>query len=100
VVEEGYAAFCELFRGEYETLHDWMTCLADDRGVRRQTSSLTIFVEDGSWKGCLTDKDANKCLFITAPTLYGVLMKMDEALVSGNADWRKRWGGPAKGKSK
>jgi len=72
------------------TLHAFMTLIEED-GKPRSPSSLVLFTEDGQWKACLTEKDANLKLWRSADTLEKVLLALEKALVSGQADWRKGW---------
>lgn len=75
------------------TLHAFMT-LTEEDGKPRSPSSLVVFTEDGQWKGCLTEKDANLKLWRSADTLEKLLGALEKALASGQADWRKGWTDP------
>lgn len=79
------------------TLHAFMTETKED-GKDRSPSSLVVFTEDGQWKACLTEKDANLKLWRSADTFEKVLQALEKALSSGQADWRKGW--EAKGQAK
>jgi hypothetical protein len=83
-------------------LHAFMTEVEED-GKPRSPSSLVIFTEEGSWKGCLSEKDAGLQLWRTADSLQKLLAALEKALAGGNADWRRKFvpggrGGPGKGK--
>lgn len=65
-----------------------MTATQDDDGRPRQTCTITIVCEDGKWKGGLRDKDAQASVWRTGSTLEGLLTSLDEALTSGEAEWR------------
>jgi len=72
------------------TLHAFMT-LTEEDGKPRSPSSLVIFTEDGQWKACLSEKDANLKLWRSADTMEKVFLALEKALASGQADWRKGW---------
>jgi hypothetical protein len=70
------------------TLHAFM-CDVEEDGKARSPSSLVVFTEDGQWKGCLTEKDANLKLWRSGESFQKLLQAFEKALASGNADWRK-----------
>jgi len=73
----------------YPALLEWMTLgvLADGP---RQTSTLLLFTEEGQWKACLHDRDGGVQLFRSGETVSEALQSVEDALVSGRADWRER----------
>lgn len=91
-----YAAYDEDFRSRFESVHDWMTCLVDADRVKRQTSSVSLFVDDGKWKGVINDKDAGRSLFVSADTLEGVWEALEAHLATGGGDWRRSYGSKGK----
>jgi hypothetical protein len=72
------------------TLHAFM-CEVEEDGKPRSPSSLVVFTEEGSWKVCLTERDAGLQLWRTAETLQKALQAIEKALAGGNADWRKKF---------
>jgi len=70
-------------------LEEQLVTLTYDDGSVRRTSTVTLFAEDGRWKGCLSDRDQGMVLFATGDSAAGVLEALDEALGSGHPDWRR-----------
>jgi len=95
----GQAAADPAWKKEYPTLHAFMTALEED-GKERSPSSLVIFTEEGLWKACLSEKDANLQLWRTGETVAKLLGAIEKALAGGNADWRKRYAPEGKGKGR
>lgn len=89
-----------VFEKSHPVLFAFMTVL-EEEGKARSPSSLVVFAEDGIWKGCLTEKDANLKLWRTGETLQKLLASLEKALASGQADWRRGWAPDAsKGRSR
>jgi hypothetical protein len=84
---------------ECPVLHAFMTQLEED-GKARTPSSLVVFTEDGVWKGCLTDRDANVKLWRTGDNVQKLLQAFEKALASGQADWRRGYDPAKAGKGK
>lgn len=72
-------------------LLDYLTMLVDPGG-ERQTSTLTIFAEEGQWKVCLSDRETGMVLFRSGETLFATLDALEKACTSGRADWRAKKG--------
>lgn len=85
---KGEAAKDAAMLKEFPVLHAFMTQLEED-GKARTPSSLVIFSEDGVWKGCLTERDANVKLWRTGDSINKLLQAFEKALASGQADWRR-----------
>jgi hypothetical protein len=66
-----------------------LTTLVWEDGSERDPSSLTVFWQEGSLKGCLRDKGNERVTFVSGPYLESVLMLLDRGLSSGNLDWRR-----------
>jgi hypothetical protein len=85
-------------------LHGFLTSReTGEKNVFRETASLTIFTEDGVFKGCLSDRDSGSTLWKASATLQGVIEGLEEALGRDDPGWRvrKAAGTPqAKGKGK
>lgn len=92
--EPGYVGFCSDLHSLWPSVHDWLTMVTDDRGVKRQTSSLSVFMDDGTFKAVLNDKDAGRSLFVSGRTLWAALDALEAHLVAGTGEWRKsQWKG-------
>lgn len=58
-------------------------------GDPRQTSSLTLFAEDGLFKVCLSEKAEGLVAFCSGDGLFAVLDALEGQLTDGSVDWRK-----------
>jgi len=96
---KGAVATDATFERSHPTLFAFMTLL-EEEGKPRSPSSLVIFTEDGTWKGCLTERDAGLQLWRTGETLAKLLGALEKALASGQADWRRRFNAEGKGKGR
>lgn len=78
---------------ETPTLVEWLAASEWEDKTPRETSTLLLFVEDGRWKCCFTDRDAEKCVWITCDTLTGLLALLEGDLQDGSGEWRekKKW---------
>lgn len=93
-LQSGYVGFDSDLHALWPTVHDWLTMVVDDRGVKRQTSSLSVFMDDGTFKAVLNDKDASRSLFVSGRTLWAALDSLEAHLVAGTGEWRKsQWKG-------
>ncbi len=73
-----------------------LTATADDGGKPRKTSTLTVVAEDGLFKGGLRDRENEASLWRSAKTFEGLLGALEDALTSGEADWRAATASPRK----
>jgi len=65
----------------------------------RATSTLLVFAQDGSWKGCLRDRQEGRCLWVASPTFFDLFGVLEDALANGAAVWRDdRMGGAPEAK--
>lgn len=64
-------------------------------GEPRQLASMTIFVDGGSWKACLSDRDTDQALFASSETLAGLLDAMEGRLAGPDPDWRRKGAKPS-----
>jgi len=83
----GPEAVDSAFEADWPALHEHLT-LDWCEGKRRTTSTLTVFVDAGRWKGSLRDRDNGLVLFVSADSFLGVLGSLERAVVSGDGDWR------------
>lgn len=70
------------------TLWQFLTTCQYDDGTAREPSTLLVFLQDGSLKGMIRDKDGDRCLWAAARSLVGLLDALDGALGDPGADWR------------
>lgn len=87
----------------WPALFEWMTTEAWEDGTVRETSTLLVFVEDGLWKCCFSDRDGSRRLWVSGGTLATMLGALDASLRTGEGDWRAIRpfeGGRGKGKGK
>jgi hypothetical protein len=91
--DEGDGKVAPSARGILERLPAIWTMLTlakwPDTGKRRQTSSLSVFVDAGVLKVSLNDKDGGQSCFVTGGTLDDCLEALERALQEDRTDWRK-----------
>jgi hypothetical protein len=76
------------FAERYPALAGWLGESLDEQGLQRATGTLLVFAEGGQIKCCLKDRETNAVAFLTAGTWAQLLDGAEEALSSGDADWR------------
>jgi len=85
------AASDPVFGREYPTLCDFLT-LTGIGGKGREVGKLTVFCEDGKWKGNLQDVEAGEYAFISSDSFQGLLSALEKGLKGGSLDWRvSKW---------
>lgn len=63
-------------------------------GSKRQSSSLTVFCEDGVVKLMLNDRDNGRMAFVTQETFEMALATLEGKLAVEGLEWRKnQWAG-------
>lgn len=66
--------------------------LSDDRwddGGTRTPGSLTLFIEEGIWKACLNDRDAQASLYVSGDTTSACMKSLESRLAGTTVpDWR------------
>lgn len=72
----------------WPTVTEYLTVNVWPDGKPRTVSSLVIFVEDGQWKGCLSDRDDGMVLFATGRSVQGLLTALEGLLTSEEPPWR------------
>lgn len=97
-VDSRCAAYDDNMAGEFPALHEYMTLKTLADGKTRQTASLTLFCEDGLFKGCLNERDQGVSLWATSATLDELLRTLDALLQSETTPWRKNKAPHGKGK--
>jgi hypothetical protein len=78
------------WRSQYPALAEYLETETWDDGKARQTSTLLLFCEAGSVKGCLNDRETDRALWVTAGTIQGVIEALEKALAAGTGEWRSR----------
>lgn len=73
------------------TLWEMMTVCRVD-GKPRQTSTLSVWVQDGKVTACLNERDTGMALFASGATLDDALEEMELHLLSDSPPWRKQRG--------
>jgi len=68
--------------------------LAD--GSRRLLSTLTLFVDDGSVKACLNDRDQVLTGWAAGESVEAVLAALERGLQADSIEWRAAGGGKKK----
>lgn len=66
-------------------------------GEARQRSTLVVFVEDGTFKACLSDKDSGTSLWASCKSFDDLLEALEARLTDDRPDWRKARKKGAKG---
>lgn len=62
-------------------------------GKPRKTGTLLIFAEDGLWKACVADRDGNQVAFVSSDSFKGILDEVNDKILQGELEWRKRYAG-------
>jgi len=57
-------------------------------GADRVPGTILIFVDAGTLKACINDKDQDAVAFLTARTMQELLESIEAGLRSGKLDWR------------
>lgn len=75
---------------ECPTLWEHLTATTwPEDGSPRETSSLLVFVQDGTLKAMVRDKNHNACLWVAAQSLTSLLCVLEQQLSDPAADWRE-----------
>lgn len=83
---------------KHAALAEYLTAEEYPDGGKRQTSTVLIFMEGGEVKACLRDRDTDMSLWVTSGSVPDVLLALESALQSDDAQWRKNatYGGQKK----
>jgi len=68
----------------YEHLHEEKY----EDGTLRQTSTLLIFNDGGCLKLCLSDRDNNRSVFVTATCFDDAMVRLEQGLREDDLEWR------------
>jgi hypothetical protein len=77
-------------------LVEFLTCEEWEPGVRRQTGTALIFLDGGTLKACLSDRDQGLVSFVALSSLSGLAKALEARLCDEKGDWRASKGGPAR----
>jgi hypothetical protein len=58
-------------------------------GTTKRTGKVTLWTDDGLWKGCLSLPDPAVVAFLSAQDPSGLLQLMERQLRDDNVDWRR-----------
>jgi len=59
-----------------------------DDGGKRETGTVMLMVDAGSWKAWIHDRDAKRSCFVTSATPEGLLGVVEDVLANGAGEWR------------
>jgi len=85
---------------KYPRLVEHLTSLTYDDGEARQTATMLLFTQDGEWRLCLHDRDAEAHLWASGPSLEKTLANLEERLCEDDPGWRAKRGDGKTGKRK
>jgi len=74
---------------------EYLTAVSYPDQSPRERSTISVFLEDGVVKACLSDRDQARTLWRSGPSVEDALMALETAVVDGTADWRRSGGGKA-----
>jgi len=94
LVPEGQTAECVEMPVRWPEIYHHLVDSVWPDGKARETSSLTVFAEDGLFKVCLNNKAEGFVCFMSGPGFYAVLDALQESLADGSVDWRKSRAAP------
>jgi hypothetical protein len=78
----------EAFDKAYPTLSAFLCATVDENGKSRITSTLNFFVENGTCKAGLRERNAGLSLWVSAPGILEVFGALEIALTQPVIDWR------------
>lgn len=73
-----------------EALFEFLTLTEWEDGETRERGTLIVFVEDGMWKACLSDKDSGRTCFYSSVAFDQLLAGLDKGLRQDSLEWRKK----------
>lgn len=83
-------SLAESDRKRYEALVEMMELSSWEDGTPRQTSTMTLFIDSGSLKACLNDRDGDRTAWVSADSFKGLLDALEKGLRDDSLDWRHR----------
>jgi len=82
----------EAFKGDFPNLYEYLTLTRWQDGSIRQTSTLTIFIDNRALKIVINDRDNQRSAFFNARTWGECLVKLETALSDDTVDWKSKGG--------
>ena len=79
----------EEFAKDCPAVYEYLTMDRYPDGGERQVATLIIFLEEGRWKGCLSDRESDRTLWKTADTIEDMLLEMDADIQEGGTGFRR-----------
>lgn len=76
------------FAKEHPAIWEYLSLDTGKDGGKRDTASLTIFVDEGQLKCCVSDKEAQEVAFWSAETWEELIAGVEADLSVGEGDWR------------
>lgn len=83
--------------GTHPLLWEHLSSGIYDDGSSRETSTLSVFVDGGTLKAALNDRQERRSLYVTAHGLRELLDALEVKLEGSDGDWRM-WKGGSKRK--
>lgn len=74
---------------------EYLTAVCYPDGSNRERSTISVFIEDGVVKVCLSDRDQARTLWRSGVSVEDALMALESCVVDGTADWRRSGAGKA-----
>jgi hypothetical protein len=87
------------FAKKYPALAEFLSAEEWGPGEPRERGTLTLFFEQGAFKACVSDRDANMSAFVAKSAFLGLLEAVEKGLQGDSLDWRGQKGKP-QGKGK
>lgn len=78
------------FLKDFPALLELVSATSWEDGKSRKTSTMLLFVEEGRWKCCLSDREQQLTAFLSAGTHQGLLQAAEKGLQGGTVEWRKQ----------
>ena len=72
----------------YPALWDYLTTSTTSAGKVRRTTTVLVFVDEGSWKACVNDRDTGEVGFVSSDTAMGLLEALERTLAGDAMEWR------------
>lgn len=86
------APVCKWLAKAMPAVHEFLTVAVMPSGEVRQTSTLSVFVDDGIFKVCLHERDMECTLWASGDGLEEALEVLEERLTAPVVEWRRKGG--------
>lgn len=83
---------------EFPGLWEYLTLTKFPDGAPRQTATLMVTMDDGTFKGCLNDRANGRSAWVSSRSPTGLLHVLEARLQEDSLEWRKNqsWQGRRK----